>query len=192
MLFARSKEGNEFFDKYASEGHVLSYMGEVLYKANEAGFYHKEGVDISYSIKDNNSSGSGTALKYLNNRLRVSIKISQDPFGTDGRIFNIVSHLGHESFMHGNLIAEDGLDDGKKNSSNIPRDYKNVSYFQHHNNYQTFNYPANPRARDFENKMINLLDFANNELNCVFTKRHIKRNIWNFWGSYPLEKGLID
>src|SRR5690606_17786902 len=58
VQFATTKEGKQFLDKYASKGQEFSYNGNVFYRAESNGEYHKEGINLNYSIGDSKTRSS--------------------------------------------------------------------------------------------------------------------------------------
>ncbi|OUD23569.1 RHS repeat domain-containing protein, partial [Flavobacterium psychrophilum] len=185
ILFAKTKEGKAFLNNYASAGQKLEYNGVVFYQADKAGKYDKKGVDLNYKL-GKNESGSSTSSEETNNGINVNINIAKKGFGSDNLTFNLTEAITHESFLHANSSADDRLDDGMNNNSNLPKEYQ--SYGNHADHYyigrEFLANPANKDVQQFPVGGFNLLKSVSKQLKLNFSDIKIKSIMWDYNGSY--------
>ena len=198
MQFATTKEGKQFLDKYASKGQEFSYNGNVFYRAESNGEYHDKGINLNYSIgKEMSRSEAGTNL--TESGLDINIVLSQKGIGlrTDNAfgpktqsdqnktIFNLLSAIAHESFMHADSNAADFSDDRLMNKSNLPQQYRNSGSQADHYYYshQTVNNPNGTTAKAFDGRGFNVLKQGSDKLKLNLPNVAIKRALWTFDGS---------
>ncbi|MPL56593.1 hypothetical protein SDC9_02079 [bioreactor metagenome] len=103
--FVNTKEGYEFFAKYAKAGDEIGGV-----KFTKDGEYHKQGVDIKVTTDVVTGRASGEASHSIENgRLSFTMSIG------NGKSFiaNGIETIGHESFIHILPQTKDFLDNGK-------------------------------------------------------------------------------
>src|SRR5690606_8567184 len=147
VQFATTKEGKQFLDKYASKGQEFSYNGNVFYRAESNGEYHKEGINLNYSIGDSKTRSSTSIESTGFGGLNINIKLAKQGFGLEvdnafgpktqsdqnKTVFNLLKAITHEGFMHADSGAADFLDDRLINQSNLPEQYRGlVSHGDHY------------------------------------------------------------
>lgn len=100
-------------------------------------------------------------------------------------IFNILSAITHESFMHADSYAADFSDDGLMNKSNLPKEYRNSGKHADHFYYshQTVNNPNGATSKAFDGRGFNVLKQGSDRLKLNLSNVAIKRALWTFDGS---------
>ena len=198
MQFATTKDGKEFLDKYASKGQEFSYNGNVFYRADSNGEYHNKGINLNYSI-GNEPSKSGTSARLTDSGLDINISIAQKGIGfrTDyafgpktqsdqnKTIFNLLSAITHESFMHADSNAADFSYDRLINKSNLPQQYRDRGDHADHYYYshQTVKNPNGAISKAFDGRGYNVLKQGSDRLKLNLSSTAIKRFLWTFDGS---------
>jgi len=202
MIFAMTNEGKAFLDNYASENQKFSYQGVVFYESKKAGKYHNENINLNFSInKEERSSSTSTEL--VDNGLNINVNIGSKGFGlqpnkqnglvdpiknienNNKTVFNLLSALTHENFLHVDSKAQDFSDDRIMNKSNLPEQYRNSGnhadhfYFSH----QTLNNPHSNSAKIFDGRGFSVLKRGNDALRLNLPNSTIKTMMWNFDGS---------
>jgi RHS repeat-associated protein len=183
-LFATSKEGKSWLDKYASKGQEVVYNGKLLYKTDKDGEYHKKGINLHYSIKENNSKGSGTSKEInKNGGLDMDFSISKTGFGTGHMIFDLTEAILHESFIHGEQNTIDFMDNSLDDKSNMGI-YKNSGTHAHHY-FLSREFGSNRTKSNalWPNQAERVLIRANSILSTGFSNNFIKSTMWSFNGS---------
>ncbi|QYJ68243.1 RHS repeat domain-containing protein [Flavobacterium litorale] len=187
--FAKSKEGKEFLDKYASKGQKLEYKGEVYYQADEAGELHNEGIDLNYTLS-NSEKGSTTRGEFIMRKRKgskydVNVHIADKGFGSSSTKFNLLEAIVHESFLHVDADAYDFIDDGRANYSSVPKKFR---YAKNHSDHYHISHGAiynntDDKVQQFTVKGFNILHRASKKWNLNFTKAQIRTQMWDFSGS---------
>ncbi|MGD1318724.1 DUF6443 domain-containing protein [Chryseobacterium sp. 2R14A] len=184
ILFAKTKDGQEFLSKFMEKGQKISYGGKTIYEAKSDGEYHKGGVNLVYNVKNNKDTGSTTVTQRTTDRRgdrNVVVNLAKKPFGSSSNIFNTVEHIAHESLFHAEDDAEDYLDDGYSNDSTLPKEYR--QYERHADHYYiSKEYIKNPESTNV-NKVYNILKQANEQLKLKLGTTQIKTQVWHFDGS---------
>ncbi|MEG2078115.1 RHS repeat domain-containing protein, partial [Chryseobacterium sp.] len=192
VFFAKTKEGQAFLSKYVAKDQKIEYGGKTIFEAKANGEFHDKGIDLSYGIKtDKSDEGGATTGKMKNDRVDISIMISKNAYGESGsKFFNTLRQITHESFMHGDLTANNLRDDGYPNSSNIPKEYRkyDTDNFKHGQHYYIQNeYLANPSNNAVNTYPIQgykILKQANEALKLKLGNNQIKSEMWQFDGSF--------
>ncbi len=184
-IFAQTKEGKTFLKDYASKGQKIEYKGKTIFQATEAGKYDKKGVNLIYGINTAETVSETYTEKNTPNHYDIHIDIATNPKGTENKIFNLVEHITHESFMHAPSQTQDHLDDGSDNNSNLPKAYQ--KYGTHADHYFiSREYYANPNNKDvqlFAVSGLSVLRQANTILGLHYSDTKIKTAQWGFSGS---------
>ncbi|MDQ8015276.1 MAG: hypothetical protein REI96_22710, partial [Flavobacterium nitrogenifigens] len=202
MIFAMTDDGKSFLDNYASKGQEFSYNGQVFYKSTKDGKYHSKNINLNYNIGTKDKSSS-TNAQLSDNGLNINVDIGKKGFGlqlskqssfadplsgaenNSKTIFNLLSAISHENFLHVDSSAEDFYSDGKLDKSNLPKEYRNSGrhadhyYFSH----QSLYYPNNNSANTFNGRGFNVLNQGAKALRLNVPSNEIKRVMWNFDGS---------
>ena len=185
IIFAKTKEGNAFLSNYASKGQKLQYNGNVFFEAKSAGKYDKLGIGLNYNISsDKNTTGSSTTSGEGIISKDINIEISSNGFGSENKKFNLVDAITHESLLHANSHAED-MDDGKKNHSNLPSEYRQYGTHADHY-YVSREFIGNSNNKDVQDFPVNgfsILKQASKQLELNYSDTKIKTIMWNFNGS---------
>ncbi|QOW11944.1 RHS repeat-associated core domain-containing protein [Kaistella flava (ex Peng et al. 2021)] len=191
VFFAKTKEGQTFLSKYMEKGQKVEYGGKTIFEAKANGEFHDKGIDLSYGVRTDDNVGSETGGKMKGDRANVDILISRKAFGDSGsQFFNTLEHIVHESFLHADLNALDLDDDGYKNSSSIPKAYRQYDTWSSQNGqhyYMQAEYlkdPTNNKVNTYTKEGFNILKQANQALKLKLGDSQIKQNMWNFNGSY--------
>lgn len=178
-LFATSKEGKAWLDKYASKGQKVVVNGNIIYESSKNGEYHNQGVNLHYGL-NNSDEESTTGKDVKNNMLDIKIKIAENSFGSENKYFNLAKAIVHESLIHGELNTKDYLDgDFQVNKSNLGA-YKN--YGIHAQHY----YVSRNFGKDNSNWSLpgeRILIRASNILGLDLSSNQIKNIMWSFSGS---------
>lgn len=191
VFFAKTKEGQAFLSKYMEKGQSITYGGKTIYEAKSNGEFHYKGIDLSYGVRTDNDTGSYTEGSIKDERVNVNVMVSKKAYGDSGsQFFNTLEHITHESFLHADLTAKDLKDDGYKNSSSLPKEYRQYdtwssSHGQHY--YMQAEYlkdPTNNKVNSFTKERFNILKQANEALKLKLGDSQIKQNMWNFNGSF--------
>jgi hypothetical protein len=184
IIFAKTKEGKRFLDKYASKGQKLEYGGKVFYEAKEAGKYDKKGVDLNYMVGPDKTGSSTKATANGKNDFDVNIEIAKEGFGSDDKTFNLTKSISHESFLHGEIETKDILD-GKRDLSSVPEEYR--QYGAHSDHYyvsrEYFADSKDPNVQSFPTNTLSVLRQASNQLGLKYSDTQIKTIMWQFNGS---------
>ena len=191
VFFAKTKEGQAFLSKYMAKGQSITYGGKKIFEAKSNGEFHNNGIDLSFGVRTDSDTGSYTEGSVKDDRVNVNVMVSKKAFGDSGsQFFNTLEHITHESFLHVDLTAKDYKDDGKGNSSSIPKEYRQYdtwlsSHGQHY--YIQAEYlkdPANNKVNTFTKEGFKILQQANEALKLKLGDSQIKTQMWTFSGSY--------
>ncbi len=187
ILFAQSKEGKEFLDKYASKGQKFEYNGKVIYEAKKAGEYDKKGINLIFKIGvDEEASSVNSNISSKNGyKYDITVDIAKNGFGSGNKIFNISKAIVHECFMHVDFSSNDMLDDGLINNSGVPDFYQQYKNHADHY-YVSREFNANNASKDvqlFPTSGFNVLKQISNNLKLNYSDSQVKSIMWNFNGS---------
>ncbi|KAA0126032.1 RHS repeat-associated core domain-containing protein [Chryseobacterium sp. SN22] len=191
IFFAKTEQGQEFLSKYMAKGESIKYNGKSIYEAKENGEFHNNGIDLSYGVRSDDAGGGYTNATSNKERVGVSVMVSKKAYGDSGsQFFNTLRQIIHESFMHADLEALDVRDDGYKNSSSIPKEYRqyDTSSSQHGQHYyiqnEYLNNPNNDKVNTYPKEGYKILKQANKALKLKLGNVQIKNEMWNFTGSF--------
>ena len=189
ILFAQTKEGKAFLDKYASKGQKFTYQGKVIYESKEAGEYDRKGINLVYRIGDEDKKSTtdwNFSLKRKEGyQYDIFVDIAKNGFGTNNKVYNLADAITHENFLHVNSVADDLIDDGVNNYSNLPEMYHKYKTNADHYyiSYESVYNPQNKNAQLFFVDGFSVMKQISNSLNLNFSDTQTKSNMWNFDGS---------
>ncbi len=175
-------------ENYASAGQKLEHNGQVYYQAGKAGKYDKAGIDINYSVGSHNVRSETGGEYVMRNRREskfdVNIDIAKNGFGTNNRKYNLLEAIVHESYLHGNSYADDFMDNGRSDRSNLPKQFRSMGiHSDHYHISQGAIYdPTNKDVMNFTSKGFNILEQASKDWNLNFSDTQIRTHMWNFSG----------
>ncbi len=128
--FAGTKTGKKYLSQFASKGQEI---GGVKFDSN--GKYHKEGIDLNYGGSPKGINSGDTGVGENNNRQadengRFQINVN---LGSESNVYESLSTIVHETFIHADRDAKDIMDNGKADHSIIDKDLmKKDPYRRHH------------------------------------------------------------
>ncbi|HFK5510032.1 TPA: hypothetical protein ACGZ9U_000936 [Elizabethkingia anophelis] len=188
VLFAKTKEGQQFLSQFMQKGQKIEYGGKTIYEASSDGYFHSKGTNLVYANReDKNNTGSYTYGENNGKGLNILVALSHKPFGkSESFIFNTVEHIAHESFFHVLNQAKDWDDDGYSNNSQYPKEYKKYDelFGSQHSDHKFISdqFLKDPATSDV-NKVYNILNQVSKQLNLKLGATQIKSQIWEFSGS---------
>jgi hypothetical protein len=202
--FASSKQGIKFLSQFAREGQSIAG-----HKYKKSGKYDNRQIDISYGtekIADMDHGGETKDFIGKNGRLTIDVLVNTygkrrtyneiinttlganpttkqlaDQYGK--MIFSRTGTIFHESFIHAELTAQDFMDNGKVDYSNISSQNKigGVGNWQHNQIY--YNNIKNVWPGDAYRALIDI----NGNMNLNYTNKQILQNIWFYNGGKEIQ-----
>ncbi len=181
--FAKTKIGQFFLGKFAKKGQTIA--GHTY---SEDGEFHKNKIDlVLVGSKDFNTESikdGETPTKIVNNRLEITIRTKgTDNIVGEDAVFKDLKVFCHEFFIHALQYAEDFLDDGIKNNSNIYKELREYTY-KHQIKPYWDNYMQHFQERNVNkyllNKGIPLLEEYMKINNINIDKDRLNYYIYNF------------
>jgi RHS repeat-associated protein len=202
--FASSKQGIKFLSQFARKGQIIA--GHTYRKS---GKYDNKRIDISYGterIEDMDHGGVTKDFLGKNGRLTINVLVNTyekrrtyneiinttlganpttkqlaDQYGK--MIFSRTGTIFHESFIHAELTAQDFMDNGKVDYSNISSQNKigGVGNWQHNQVY--YNNIKNMWPGDAYRALIDI----NGNMNLNYTNKQILQNIWFYNGGKEIQ-----
>ena len=175
----RTKEGYDFFAKYAKAGDELGGV-----KFDKDGEFHKKGIDLNICIGSEYSA-------YVNEDL-TNDGLTFNLFLSNGKewVSNAISSIGHETFIHILPMSMDYSDDGKFNFSNgydkdaIEFLKSNITFTPSNNKgwVDHFNEKITHNARE---KTVSMIQQYYKRYNRNDSKKTNIKNFDDFAGLYP-------
>ena len=181
-----TKAGYAYFAKFAAKGQ--SILGVSFDKNGE---YSSKGIDLRMNegaTKTSAAEGETSITQSKNGDKGFDINVKVDangrtPFETAGTIV-------HETFLHGNYDAQDAIDNGKIDNSNISSTVKKEwakypSHWQHgQNNYDRYYKGENNLI--FPGQARTVLQQVNKTFTPSLTNQQVNENIIGYWGYYEV------
>ena len=202
--FAHTKAGKKYLAQYAEAGQVI---GGVTF--DKSGKFNDKGIDVAYKAEsgtdfygDEKKGGqTGTQYKFDSKGNIVGATFTVTLFNgkgwkTSNELFNKVSTIAHESFIHVDLDTKDFLDDQKFNSSNLSYEAKNSGavkqHWQHLQVRKDFIKNQWKSANAFPGEAYNCLLEVVKSNKIALTNMEVLSAMWNFSGGLKINNKTGD